>query len=813
MYLKSIIIFSAAICAASSVCANAAESTLWYQAPAKEWMEAMPIGNGRIGAMVYGGINRERVALNEITLWAGQRDSMQNDYCGPEHLAEIREAFFAGDLAKGNELSRKYLNGRNVSFGTHLPLGDMVLDFQYPSSAISNYRRQLDMSTAVAATSFTVETPSGDINYIREYIADYPDDVLAMRISADRPGNVSFTLSTDFLRAADFSAGGNELSFSGKVDYPMFGPGGVNFAGTFKIITDGGSMSADGNKLHVSGADDVTLLWDMRTDYDNADPAARVRSTIDKATARGYSALRADHVADHSALFNRTKIDLGNGTTAHLPTDTRLHLIKNGTVDPSFEALFFQYGRYMQIASSRPNSTLCSNLQGVWNDNLACHMGWTCDYHLDININQNYWSPNKANLAECNVPMFKYVALLAKYGTETASKLYGCDGWCSHTVTNPWGYTANGGDIGWGLNVTAGAWLATELWSHYLYTLDEDYLRHTGYPLLKSCAEFFASYMVEDPATGYLVTGPAISPENGYKLMGHNEGYNAAMMPTIDRYIVERIYDACIASSKILGVDKKFARQLEKDLKRLPPVEVGKDGLIKEWCMYDAERTDPAHRHSSHLVGLYPLGYMTYTKTPELMEGARRSIETQTSAPGWENTEWSCGNMICFYSFLKDGDKAHGWIQDLYRNFTRENLMTVSPEGIAGAPEDIFSFDATEATVAGMCDMLMQSHDGFIEFLPALPAAWRDGSIKGICAQGAFTVDLAWANSAPTEAHIHAEAIKAGKNSGKPRSVNLLIANGNIPAMSINGKPVTPKVKADIATIDLLPGQTLDLRY
>ncbi len=801
MNLKSFIIAVCALASITPIDAKQAEAVLWYQSPAKEWITAAPLGNGRIGAMIYGGIKQEKIALNEITLWAGQRDSLQNDYCGPEHLAEIRQAFFDGDLQKGNDLTHKYLNGHNVSFGTHLPLGDMVVDFQLPSNNITEYRRDLNLATAVASTSFKVD----GIKHYREYICDYPDDVLAMNFSAEKPGSISFTLSTDFLRAANFSASGNELTFEGKVDYPMFGPGGVFFAGKFKIATDGGNIIAEGNTLKVTAANSATIVWDMRTDYDNDAPADRASTTVDKALARGYNALLADHIADYSPLFNRMEIDLGGKMTNDLPTDTRLYLAKNGVVDPGFDAIFFQYGRYMQIASSRPNSTLCSNLQGIWNDNLACHMAWTCDYHLDININQNYWSPNKANLAECNIPMFKYVALLAKYGAETAKKLYGCDGWCAHTVTNPWGYTANGGWMGWGLAVSAGAWLATELWSHYLYTLDDEYLRETGYPLLKSCAEFFVDYMVEDPATGYLITGPSISPENGFKIMGQGDtSYPVGMMPTIDRFIVERIYTACIESSKILGIDKKFRKQLEKDIKRLPPVTVGKDGLVKEWLMYDAVRADPAHRHSSHLVGLYPFGMISPTKTPELFEAAKRSLEAQTSAPNWEDTEWSTGNMICFYAFLKEGDTSHRWLQNLFKSFTRENLMTVSPEGIAGAPSDIFSFDATEASVAGMCDMLVQSYDGFIEFLPALPSAWPSGSIKGLCAQGAITVDLTWKDAKPVKADLVA---------GKNRTVNILIKDNVVPAMTIDGKTVNAKINDNIATIDLKAGQTLNLNW
>lgn len=776
-----------------NVYASHTEHELWYTTPAREWMEAMPLGNGRIGAMVYGGIKHDRIALNEITMWSGQRDSLQNDYCGPEHLAEIREAFFSGDVAKGNELTNKYLRGHSSSFGTHLPVGDLVLDFNDQSSNLSSYERSLDLSTAIAKVTYT----AGGVTFTREYICDYPDNVMAINITADRPGAISPTVSTDLLRESKYTATDDNLIFEGKVDYPMFGPGGVVFTGNITLQSKGGTRTHTDNSVSVMNADALTVLVDIQTDFTGRDYKERANTNIKNALALGYDKLKANHSADHSALYNRMSISLGNSDMASMPTDTRLHLIKKGAVDPAFDALFFRYGRYMQIASSRPNSPLCSNLQGIWNDNLACHMSWTCDYHLDININQNYWSANKANLAECNEPMFKYVKLLEKYGSETASKLYGARGWCAHTVTNPWGYTAPGGDVSWGLNVTGGAWLATELWSHYLYTLDKDYLKNTGYPLLKSCAEFFLDYMVEDPNTGYLVTGPSISPENGFKYHDGNH-YSASMMPTLDRSVVYQIYTACIESSKILGVDKSFRKQLEKDLKRLPPLEVGKDGQVKEWLL-DVNRSDPSHRHSSHLMGLYPFGQMTYTSTPELMEATKKSLAIQTSDPNWENTEWSCGNMIGFYSFLKDPVKAHYYIQDLFHKFTRENLMTVSPEGVALAPADIFSFDATEASVAGICDMLMQSHDNFIEFLPCLPEAWSNGSIRGICARGNIQADIDWADMKPTKIVLRA---------GQESNVNVMVPEGM--KASIDGKDASSKKNNNgVSTFPLKPGQEL----
>lgn len=480
-------------------------------------------------------------------------------------------------------------------------------------------------------------------------------------------------------------------------------------------------------------------------------------ATVDKSANKGYGTLRAAHVADYTALFGRMDISFGEGAGCHLPTDTRLKLAQAGASDPKLDALFFQYGRYMLISSSRPSGMpLCANLQGIWNDNGACNMPWTCDYHLDINIQQNYWAANRANLAECNEPLFSYISMLADSGAVTARKMYGCGGWVAHTVCNAWGYTSPGWGVGWGMNVTGGAWLATHLWSHYLYTRDNDYLRRTGYPLLKKTAEFFMDYMVKDPRTGYLVTGPSISPENGYVSKKGNN-LSLAMMPTIDRAVVYDIYSACIEASKILGTDKAMRRRLERDIKLLPPLMIGSDGQVREW-LDDVHRSDPAHRHSSHLLTLFPFGQISYTRNPDLMEAARKGIEMQTEQKGWEDTEWSTANMLCYYVRMKDAPAAYGWLQNLFRKFTRENLMTVSPAGVAMAEYDIFSFDATEASVAGMCEMLLQSYDGFIEFLPALPRQWSTGHVSGLCAEGGLVVDMSWRDGKMMSARVKATA-------------------------------------------------------
>lgn len=725
---------------------------LWYKTAADDWMKAIPIGNGRLGAMVYGGDKCERIALNEISLWSGRHDETSNDLCGREALDEMRRCFQEGDLDKGNALGEKYLTGRMTTFGTHLPLGDMLIEFGSQAGETENYMRQLNLENAVASVSYK----SGDTSFTREYIAGYPDDVIAMRFTSDRKKSFDATVGFDLLRDAAVKASGHDLVLGGRVSFPLHGPGGVNFYGKVRVIANGGEVEAKGDKLLIKGADSFDLVFDLRTDYAGENYKRLCDVTVDKAAAKGYVGIKESHEADYKRLYDRMSITFGDGDGDGVPTDERLKAIAAGKADPGFDALFFQYGRYMLISSSRKTSMpLCANLQGIWNDNRACNMPWTCDYHLDENIQQNYWSANRANLAECNGPLFDYLGLLAEHGRDTAMKMYGSRGWVAHTVCNAWGYTAPGWGVSWGMNVTGGAWLATHLWSHYKYTADREYLRNTAYPILREAALFFSDYMAKDPATGHLMTGPSISPENGYTHNGKH--YSLSMMPTIDRVMVYDLYEACIESADILGINDGFTAKLRDDIKLLPPLEAGKDGLLKEWPG-DVRRSDPSHRHSSHVLALFPLDQVSYERQPGLAATCRKSLESQTSDPSWEDTEWSTANMMCFYARLKDGEAAYGWLQNLFHRFMRENMMTVSPAGVAMAEEDIFSFDATEGGVAGICEMLLQCYEGYLEFLPALPSEWKDGSVKGLCAYGGLVVDIDWKNGRPTSASIKSTA-------------------------------------------------------
>ncbi len=748
--------------------AASSSTTLNYQSPSQKWMGSLPLGNGRIGAMVYGGTARETVALNEVTMWSGQYDAQANDLCGPERLKEIRDVIFSGDVVKGNNMTWQYLNGHGKSFGTHLPVGDLVVKFDGRDGEAKNYNRQLSLDRAVATVTYNIN----GVGYTNEYFTSNPAQVLAARFSASKKQSVSATIGLSMLRHSTVKAQGNELIVEGDARFDKNGDGGVKFCGVVRIIADGGQLTPQGSEIKVEGANSVVVLFDLRTDFQNPGYENQAAETVGTAASMGYDKLKAAHEADFGRIFNRMSIDLGGQTTGK-STDELFNDAHAGNPSAEFDALFFQYGRYMLISSSRENSPLPANLQGIWNDNLACNMPWTCDYHLDINIQQNYWSANIANMAECNVPLFRYLGLLAKYGHDTARKVYGCDGWVAHTINNVWGDTAPAA-VSWGLNVTAGAWQATHLWTHYLYTQDKDYLRETGYPLLKETAKFFIDYMVKDPNLGYLVTGPSISPENAFRSQsGH--GINASMMPTIDRAVVYEIYNACIESAKILGIDDDFRARLERDIKQLPPYTVRKNGELAEW-LYDWDREDASHRHASHLLGLYPFGHISPVRTPGLAKACDVFLDHQTSHKNWEDTEWTRGNNINFYARLKNADKAYESIRGLYTHFMRENLMTVSPAGVAGAEEDIFSFDATEAAVSGACEMLLQSYDGILEFLPALPQAWKQqGSIRGVCAMGGIEADFSWKNGEVTTATLRSKSDQTVrvKINGKTTSVNL----------------------------------------
>ena len=763
------------------------EFRLWYDRPANEWMESLPVGNGRLGAMVYGGVDEEKLALNESTLWGGEYDETQQRPFGREKLDHLRKLVFEGKLAEANDIAGREMNGTSRSFGTHLPMGDLKIRFIYEDShPVTDYCRELDLQDAVCRTTYR----RGDVTYSSQCIASNPDEVIVWNVTASRPEALNMDISLALLRNAEIHTEGNDLVYTGDARFPLQGEGGVKFEGRVTVKAKDGVVEPADTLLRIRKATEVTLLTDIRTDFRNTtfagyDYSEKCRTTLAEAGKHSFKELLKRHVADYAPLFARVNLSLGTVDNKDIPTDERWRQLRAGGTDPALSALFFQYARYLLIASSRPDSPLPVALQGFFNDNLACYMGWTNDYHLDINTEQNYWIANVGNLAECNLPLFDYIRDLSVHGSKTARDLYGCQGWTAHTTANPWGYTAVSTSIAWGLFPTASSWMASHLWTQYEYTLDRDYLAKTAYPLLKGNARFLLDYMVEDPSTGYLLTGPSISPENSFRFEGRELG--ASMMPTVDRVLAQEIFNACLRSTEILDTDPLFADSLRQALKKLPPLRIGANGGVQEW-MEDYEEAHPNHRHTSHLLSLYPFSQITPEETPELATAARCTIELRLATPDWEDTEWSRANMICMYARLRDAEAANASVHQLLTELTRENLLSISPAGIAGAPYDIFIFDGNAAGAAGIAEMLLQSHDDCIRLLPALPIEWKEGSYKGLCARGGLVVDACW-----KEGRLESGLLRATV----PADFRLQLVDGGRYTLRINGEVQT--IRPDVS--------------
>ena len=793
--------YLAAMALALSGCQSATDSCgtteLWYAQPAKVWMESLPIGNGRLGAMTYGGIEEEKLALNESTMWSGQYNENQNKPFGREKMNQLRKLFFEGKLSEGNRIAGDNLHGNQTSFGTHLPIGDLKMQFIYPEGKVTDYRRSLSLDEAVSSVSFN----SGGVNYKREYFATNPDNVLVLRLTADKQKSITMNMGLDLMRQADLSVENNQLVFTGKVDFPLHGPGGVCFEGRIAVLADNGEVKMEQSGVSIKEADAVTLIVDVRTDYKSPDYKTLCADGVEKAAAKSYDELKQAHIKDYNTLYNRVSIHFGQDANRAMPTDVRWKQVKEGKTDTGLDALFFQYGRYLTIASSRENSPLPIALQGFFNDNKACNMGWTNDYHLDINTEQNYWAANVGNLAECNAPLFTYIKDLAHHGAKTAEVVYGCKGWTAHTTANVWGYTPASSTIIWGLFPMAGSWIASHLWTQYEFTQDKQYLAETAYPLLKGNAQFILDFLAKDPKSGYLMTGPSISPENWFSTAGGEEMV-ASMMPACDRELAYEILSNCVQASEILNTDREFADSLRTAIAQLPPIQLRANGAIREW-FEDFEEAHPNHRHTSHLLALYPFSQITLEKTPELAEAARKTIENRLSAENWEDTEWSRANMICMYARLKDAQEAYKSVQLLQGKLSRENLMTVSPGGIAGAEGDIYSFDGNPAGTAGMAEMLIQNHEGYVEFLPCLPVEWKDGSFKGLCLKGGAEATAEWTNAVINKASLKATADQVLK---------VKIPQGKKYRVLLNGKEAiaNPDAKG-LITVDMKRGDLLEL--
>jgi alpha-L-fucosidase 2 len=724
-------------------------TVLFYDRPAERWFEALPIGNGRLGGMVHGGVGTEVVRLSESTAWSGGPSCTDVSPTALRELPAIRQLLFAGRHAEAQRLAQEHLPGHPASFGTNLPLPRLRLDFG--GGAHRGYRRELDLESGLARVEFNQD----ETGFVRETLASHPHGVIAMRLTADRPGAIGFTATLDDTLLPGVATSTDVgVAFSGRAVESLHSDGrrGVAVEIRTRFELEGGTLRRDAGSVTITGADAVVVLIAVGTDWPGEDPIGRPERLLAEAAATGYEALRAAHVEDHRRLMTRVAIDLGPGI--ELPTDVRRNRLAEGHRDDDLIALYFQYGRYLTVAGSREDSPLPLALQGVWNDGFASSMGWSNDFHLDINTQQNYWAAEPANLAECHAPLIRFVQRLAEAGKSTAQQMYGANGWVAHTVTNAWGYTAPGSGIGWGMNVTGGAWIALQLWEHYEYQPDEQYLREQAYPVLRDAALFFLSYLVPEPTHGWLVPGPAESPENWY-LAPDGTPCSVAMGATADRVFAEAILRICGRAAAILDVDPSLRARVAAARERLSPFRIGRHGQLQEW-LDDFDEADPAHRHTAHLVAVFPERQITPRGTPELARAAEVTLERRQQAPGWEQTEWVEANFAAFYARLLDGDRALTHITRLIADASEANLLSYSAGGIAGAPQNIYSFDGNSGGAGAIAEMLLQSDGTEIELLPALPTTWRDGSVRGLRARGGFTVDLTWRDGELHEARIRA---------------------------------------------------------
>ncbi|AQQ72493.1 Trehalose and maltose hydrolases (possible phosphorylases) [Limihaloglobus sulfuriphilus] len=752
---------------------------LWYRYPAREWEEALPVGNGRIGGMVFGGIDRERISLNEESIWSGTPVPKEATNVHQLVIKKQRELYFAGkpheakkvntsnvEISPDFDVRKEKIEGTSRSRHIYKPLADLYLHFGSTRELPSDYYRDLDLDRAVA----TVKYNSAGINYTREVFCSHPDQVMVVRVTADKPGQISF--NTKMTRRIDVKAdmyrydaelgakvesitrppdpvirviSPGRFSFSGQAD-----PDGVEFTAHFQVIAQGGNVKRIPEGFEVEDADSAVLYVTAATDYNHENPDDIACSHMDSVSRKSFDELLQRHVEDHQSLFRRVDIDLGTSRNAEMPTDKRVLAhqlgIKDCRVpedmerDPDLYALYFQYGRYLMIACSRPG-TMPPALQGIWNDSLL--PPWFGGHTSDINVEMNYWPVETCNLSECHRALLDFVEGFSDAASKSADISYGCRGMVVNgmTIWGPKTAASNWQDFG--------GWLSQHFWEHYAFTGDEEYLAEHAYPFMKENALFYLDFMVKDPRNGWLLTGPAYSPENQFLYPDGSRGHSD-MGVTMSLAIIRDLFENTIKAGEILGVDPGLRSQMKAALDDLAPYQIGIFGQLQEW-LFDYDEVYPGHRHMSHLFGVAPGYSITPRTTTELAEAAKKSlIRRLDNNGGW--TGWSRAWALNLAARLKDGELARQQLQLQLERTTFYNLFDSHPR--KGGNTICFQIEGNFGSIAGMAEMFLQSHEDYIELMPAHPSAWKKGYVKGLRARGGFEVDIAWDDGKLTEAVI-----------------------------------------------------------
>ncbi|MBW6500502.1 MAG: glycoside hydrolase family 95 protein [Bacteroidales bacterium] len=766
---------------------------LWYNQPAKQWVEALPVGNGRLGAMVFGDPCNEVIQLNESTVWAGEPNRNDNPDAR-EALPEVRKLIFEGRYGEAQDLVNQKFITKTSHGMPYQTVGNLKLSFPGDES-YSDYYRELDIEKAVATTRYTRD----GVKYTVSVFSSFPDQVIVARISADKPGSVSFSATMGRPSEVNVSTkGNNELILSGRTSNHETVKGNVQFEAVVKILASGGTVSANDTALIVSGADFTTIYISVASNFKkfndiSGNASERANAYLQNTMRKSYDQALKDHTGDYQSYFNRVSLDLGVTDAVKNPTDKRVEQFSSGN-DPQLVSLYFQFGRYLLISSSRPGGQP-ANLQGIWNDLLT--PPWDSKYTVNINTEMNYWPAELTNLSEMHEPLIHMVHELHQAGKQTAKDMYGARGWVLHHNTDIWRICGPVDGAFWGQWPMGGAWLSQHLFDRYDFTGDVEFLRSV-YPIVREASLFFLDFLVEEPDHKWVVVSPSVSPENAPSV---HPKYSISAGTTMDNQLVFDLFSRTVNAAKILRTDEELIKKLDETVLRLPPMQTGKWGQLQEW-MHDWDNPKDNHRHVSHLYGLYPSNQISPYRTPELFSAARTSLV----ARGDESTGWSMGWKVNLWARLLDGNHAYKLITDQLtpsiqpdsrrqRGGTYPNLFDAHPP---------FQIDGNFGCTSGIAEMLLQSHDGAIHLLPALPDAWKKGSVEGLKARGGFEIDIQWENGELTFATIKSHL---GGNC-RLRSYVPLRGKGLKKAKDDNPNPFyqTPGIKSPLIHAVITPG-------